>query len=378
MNALGLSFVPYQAGFVASFWLVPRRFQPHLLIVSCTAWMLFAREVESWLLLAALSPACFWLARTGRGWRRAGAGLGAVVGVLLVYKLAQGYWGEPARPLVLLGASFYLLRLAHYLIEAGKDALPEHSATQFLAYAFFLPTLTVGPINRFPDFLRDEYRRRWDARLFIGGLERILFGHFKVIVLANYLVQTKLVVAAQQVGGDATRLGAYLNCLGYGLDLYFRFGGYSDIAIGLSALLGFRILENFDHPFLRPNINRFWQSWHISLSSWCRDYVFSPIAFTLRRPSAGVLASMLIFGLWHEISPRYVVWGVYHGAGILAWQYWQRTRASIPASLALPRPLAVPLATGLTVNFVVLSFAITRSDTLGEAVTILKTILWGA
>lgn len=376
MSAADVSLLPYWAGFVALFWLAPRTLQPYLLIASCTGWMILSRELGSWLLLASAAPACFWLAKR-RGEPGIGLGVFAVIGVLLVYKLAQAYAGDPTRPFVLLGASFYLLRLAHYLIEAGKRSLPDHSLPHFLAWVFFLPTLMVGPINRFPEFLRDEHRRRWDPKLFIGGLERILFGHFKVIVLANYLVQTKLAVVAEQAGGDATRLGAYLNCLVYGLDLYFRFGGTCDVAIGLAALLGFRIAENFDHPFLRPNINRFWQSWHMSLSSWCRDYVFAPIAFSLRRPAAGILASMLIFGLWHEISPRYVVWGVYHGLGILAWQLWQRIRRSLPASLTLPRPIGTPLATFVTVNFVILSFAITRSETLAGAFAIFTTLLVG-
>jgi alginate O-acetyltransferase complex protein AlgI len=377
MSVADLALLPYWAAFVAVFWLVPRRFQAHFLVATCTAWMLFVSQTASWLLLAALSPACFWLAKAGPRGRGVGLAVGGVVGTLAIYKLVQGYGGEPGQPLVLLGTSFYLLRLAHYLIEAGKQSLPEHSLVHFLAYAFFLPTLTVGPINRFPEFMRDEHRRRWDSKLFIGGLERILFGHFKVIVVANYLVQTKLGLVAERVGGDTTALGAYLHCLEYGLDLYFRFGGYCDIAIGLSALLGFRILENFNYPFLRSNINRFWQSWHMSLSGWCRDYVFAPIAFTLRRPSVGVLASMLIFGLWHEISPRYIVWGIYHGAGILAWQYWQRASQSIPESWRLPHALAVPIGTLITFNFVVLSFAITRSATLGDAAAIFATIFLG-
>jgi alginate O-acetyltransferase complex protein AlgI len=377
VNVADLSLLPYWAIFVGTFWLIPRRFQVYFLVLTCTAWMLFVSQFASWLLLAALSPACFWLARAGSKGRGVGLAVGGVVATLGVYKLVQGYGGDPAQPLVLLGTSFYLLRLAHYLIEAGKQSLPEHSLVHFLAYAFFLPTLTVGPINRFPEFLRDEHRRRWDSKLFISGLERLLFGHFKVIVVANYLVQTKLGVVAEHVGGDATPLGAYLGCLEYGLDLYFRFGGYCDIAIGLSALLGFRILENFNYPFFRSNINRFWQSWHMSLSGWCRDYVFAPIAFTLRKPSAGVLASMLIFGLWHEIAPRYIIWGVYHGAGILAWQYWQRGSRLIPDSWLLPHAIAVPLGTLITFNFVVLSFAITRSATLGDALAIFATIFGG-
>src|SRR5690606_22484260 len=98
--------------------------------------------------------------------------------------------------------------------------------------------------------------------------------------------------------------------------LYFKFSGYSDIAIGVSRLLGFRVMENFHYPFIAQNIGDFWKRWHISLSSWCRDYAYMPVWSRLRNGALAALASMLILGLWHELSWRYLAWGLYHGAGI--------------------------------------------------------------
>jgi D-alanyl-lipoteichoic acid acyltransferase DltB (MBOAT superfamily) len=195
--------------------------------------------------------------------------------------------------------------------------------------------------------------------------------------LANYLLDTKLQVYIEQVGGDETAYGAWLGCLEYGLDLYFRFGGYCDIAIGLSALLGFRILENFNYPFIRSNISAFWKSWHISLSSWCRDYVFAPVAFLLKQPALGVLASMLILGVWHELSWRYIVWGLYHGLGIVGFQIWGRMKLHFPVWLHLPAVLSKVVGIIITFNFVVLSFAITRTDELSQALAIYRTIFGG-
>jgi alginate O-acetyltransferase complex protein AlgI len=267
--------------------------------------------------------------------------------------------------------------MIHYLAESHGRTLKPHTFLEFSAYIAFPPTLLVGPINRFPEFLRDERRKRWDSKLFHRGLERVLFGYFKVVVLANYLLDTKLQVYIEQVGGDETAYGAWLGCLEYGLDLYFRFGGYCDIAIGLSALLGFRILENFNYPFIRSNISAFWKSWHISLSSWCRDYVFTPVAFLLKQPALGVLASMLILGVWHELSWRYIVWGLYHGLGIVGFQIWGRMKLHFPVWLHLPAVLSKVVGIIITFNFVVLSFAITRTDELSQALAIYRTIFGG-
>jgi D-alanyl-lipoteichoic acid acyltransferase DltB (MBOAT superfamily) len=370
-------------GFVVTYWLLPRNIQLYWLTAFPIIALAFFKQYQALASLLVLTPICYLLsgnANTGSQPRERRDGLIGIVllcSVFLAYKLVQGVTASEGKVLVLLGASYYLLKMLHYLVESGNRAIKPHAFPEFAAYIFFPPTLLVGPINRFPEFLRDEQRRRWDSKLFHSGLERILFGYFKVVVLAGYLLDSKLEVFIKSVGGDTTALGAWLGCLEYGLDLYFRFGGYCDIAIGLGALLGFRIIENFNYPFFRSNISAFWRSWHISLSSWCRDYIFTPVAFTLKRPATGIIASMLILGIWHELSWRYIVWGLYHGVGIVGFQLWNRNKARLPGWLVLPRPLAILLGTLITVNFVILSFAITRTDDLASALAIYRTIFGG-
>ena len=178
----------------------------------------------------------------------------------------------------------------------------------------FFPTITIGPIHRFEDFLKSERRVRWSDQDFANGLERILYGYAKVIVVANWLVAAQLDSAIEKLPQN-TSLSVFAESMSYGFYLYFAFAGYSDIAIGISLLLGYQICENFNYPFLKRNIGEFWQSWHMSLSSWCRQYVFLPIFAKWRNLPLALIGAMLAIGLWHEFSVRFLLWGVYHGLG---------------------------------------------------------------
>ena len=151
-------------------------------------------------------------------------------------------------------------------------------------------------------------------------------------------------------------------------NLYFQFSGYTDVAIGFALLLGFRVMENFDNPFLKQNISEFWRSWHISLSSWVRDYVFFPIVSVVRNRALAVMVAMLVLGLWHEASFRFLLWGLYHGAGIVAWHLLQKAKSWAPVTLPTSLSWTVRvLSTLLTVNFVMLSFVFTKERDLVDA-----------
>tara|TARA_B110000503_G_scaffold43099_1_gene70499 strand:+ start:10301 stop:11440 length:1140 start_codon:yes stop_codon:yes gene_type:complete len=375
MDIVSLEVFSIALMFVATYWLLPRSLQLYYLVIASIFCFVFMEYYASlfWLLL--LSGACYLF--SGRLSILVSSRVAVPIGILafilflVLYKFKVQAGGSY---FVILGASYYVMRMLHYLIESSRHQLPDHSFVEFLAYCFFLPTLFVGPINRFPDFVRDERRRRWDSRLFHQGLERILFGYFKVIVVANYLLGVKLADYTETLQGDTTALGAWMLCLEYGMDLYFRFGGYCDVAIGVAALLGFRIPENFNYPFIRRNIAAFWKSWHITLSSWCRDYIFIPVAHSLRSPAAGVLLSMIALGLWHEISARYIVWGLYHGVGIVIFQYWSRAKVKMFPVAILPKFITASLGIVITFNFVILSFAITRTDSLSGAFRVYQTI----
>jgi D-alanyl-lipoteichoic acid acyltransferase DltB (MBOAT superfamily) len=263
---------------------------------------------------------------------------------------------------VLLGFAFYILRAIHFLLDCYRGRIQAVGWKEFIAWFWFLPTLQAGPIHRFDAFSRDLARRRWDPDLFNKGLKRILFGYAKVVLLGNYLVGTKFTAMTEALDGGSW-LFNYLDTLRYGLLLYLRFAGYSDIAIGFALLLGFRVMENFNLPFLASNIVDFWRRWHISLSTWCKDYVYTPVLSFTRVPLLAALASMIVLGVWHEMSWRYLLWGVFHGAGIAVCQRWQRT---VPAKSLVGNRYWNFAALILTQHFVLFSFTFTGLDSMQE------------
>jgi alginate O-acetyltransferase complex protein AlgI len=186
---------------------------------------------------------------------------------------------------------------------------------EYFEYLLFLPVILIGPIHRMPDFQRSLRRRKWNPLLLSEGLERILYGLVKICFLGNYLFSTELRQFAGQASPFFLRL--YLEVVAFTGNAYFQFAGFSDLAIGGGLLWGIRVIENFNAPFSATNMQSFWQRWHISLSSWCRDYVFQPIAGFTRNRWAALVISMLVLALWHEISLRYVVWGALQASFIL-------------------------------------------------------------
>ena len=340
-------------------WMLPRPWQPAG-IAACTAGFLLMVSPGSFAILTASATSVYALtSRRQISSAATAAGISLCTVIFLFYK-----WRQITSPhdsiLIPLGISYYTFRQIHYIFEIYKGTVRERSLPAYLSYLFFLPTLLVGPIHRYDQFRRDLKRRRWDSGLFSIGLERVLFGYFKVIVLADYLVVLKL-----SPGVDAhvhwPLLRVYLNAVFSWLNLYFQFSGYSDIAIGTAALCGFEIMENFRLPFLAVNIREFWQRWHISLTNWCRDYIFYPLLAWTRRPFVSVVAAMLVIGLWHEISPRYVLWGVYHGTGIAVWHNFNKFSRRWTAFEKYTGGAAWRTASALvTLNFVILSYPVTR------------------
>jgi len=367
--------LPWALAFLAAAWLLPRRAQAAGMLV-VAAVFLGVEATGSLALLAALGLVTWAL---GRGLERSTWRVLALLAALatpFVWLKGGVTLGEDlGRVGLRLGMAYYVLRLLHYGLDRYAGRVEPIGLATLYGYAAFLPTLVAGPIHRVEGFRRELRRRRWDAALCATGLERLLYGAVKIAVLGNFLVGVQLAGALE----DATLpawLAAYLGLLRYGANLYLQFSGYSDLAIGLALLAGIRVEENFDWPFFATNINDFWRRWHITLSSWCRDYVFGPVAAVSRNPYLGVVCSMLVLGAWHELSLRYVLWGVYHGLGIAGWQLVQRLKRRGPAVERRPlRWLAAGASWALTLKFVVLSFALTSAPDVRQALATLATIL---
>ena len=229
---------------------------------------------------------------------------------LLVYK-----WGAERRDwLIPLGLSYYAFRQIHVAFEVYKQTMQPPTLKSYGIYLLFLPVLLIGPIHRMPDFERSLRRMKWNAVTFSDGLERILYGLVKINFLGNFLFSLELTKYARSLP-PAGRL--YAETVAFTGNAYFQFAGFSDLAIGAGLLWGIRVMENFNAPFAATNMQEFWRRWHISLSSWCRDYVFDPILASTRNRWFALIASMLVLALWHEISFRYVAWGALQALFIL-------------------------------------------------------------
>jgi len=362
----------------AAYWSLPRvGRRPLLVLVALT--LLGAVSPTGALAAGFLTVASFGLGRRSRS----GAGVILAVGLIVVFWLTFKLpaspvgGGDASRVLVPLGLTYGVARSIHYVVESYEGTLPPHGFWDYAAYMLFPPTIIAGPIHRFPEFARDLRRQRWDPERASAGSHRIVHGFAQIAILGNTLVSHELAQRIAPLRDPHPALYAYLDCVRYGLNLYFQFAGYSSVAVGFALVLGFRVMENFDAPLVRSNIAGFWQSWHISLSSWCRDYVYFPIAAWRRSHALAVLSGMAVLGIWHEPSGRYLAWGLLHGAALLVWR-WSSTRPSAGRfGRGRLRGLTRGLSTLLTVGFVMLSFALTKAPDLETGLGTLRTILLG-
>jgi len=268
-------------------------------------------------LLAGTSLAVYflgaWLCRTAREGRKnllLGVGLLISLGGLLYFKYFHS--------LLPLGLSFYTFKMISYLVDIrkGKTA-PAGDVVVFCSYIAFFPCLLAGPIDR-PASLIPQLERRREFRYSAGsdGMRQILWGIFKKVVIADNCASFSSDIFAHYASLPASALvyGAFMATIW----VYADFSGYSDMAIGMSRLLGFTVSPNFNYPFLATNIAEFWRRWHITLTSWMTDYVFTPLNIFLRDLGKGglilaVLINFTLIGLWHGPCWTYVFFGLLNG-----------------------------------------------------------------
>jgi D-alanyl-lipoteichoic acid acyltransferase DltB (MBOAT superfamily) len=243
---------------------------------------------------------------------------------------ASGLLSTPAEclhdlPIILpLGISFFVFEFIHYLTDVFKGDKPIDSPLKFALFAAFFPSQIAGPIKRYQDFVKQEVSNaRFDRGLFWQGIMLIAQGMFKKIALGDNLapiVQTGF--ANPHLMGT---FDAWACVLAFSLQIYYDFSGYTDIAIGSAEVLGFRLPENFQMPYSATSLKDFWHRWHISLSTWLRDYLYIPLGGSRKgktRSSVNLIATMLLGGLWHGASWHFVIWGGLHGAGLAINRMW--------------------------------------------------------
>ena len=295
-------------------WVLPRNYVLLSQIIITGIFILYKSPI-SFFILTTISVGNFYLLHKSNFRAAIKIAISLVILILLIVSAKvlftiHDHWIIP------LGMSYYIFRNIHYSIDAYHGKIQNESLLYYLAYNFFLPVLVIGPINRYPEFVRDWQRRRMDSDYFSLGLQRILFGVSKIVIIGNYLLTSKSPVIIGNLGENYLWLKTYLESVSLVLNAYFQFAGYSDIAIGISLLLGYRIMENFNYPFLATNMQEFWSKYHMSLSAFCRDYIYTPIASYYRKPVLGIFATMIIIGLWHEITLPFLIWGMMQAGGI--------------------------------------------------------------
>ena len=293
----------------------------------------------------------------------AGAGGGAAGGVANVVG---------ARMAMFIGASYFTLRALHVVLDARRTKIVHLGLFDFLVYNSFFPTTVAGPIER-ADHFKQSYARlgRPSREDLAAGVVRLFQGLLKKVVLGGIALAWAAPItgfaSADSALAPQSAGAAWVALYAIALYAYFDFAGYSDMAIGVARLMGLRLAENFDNPYLRPSISEFWRGWHLSLSFWIRDYLFLPwsgrTASTLR-PHLAALGSMTLCGLWHAPNPGWALWGLAHGAGLSvhqAWTVWLRKRFALKKKLAGSLPVRV-LATALTFHFVALTWVFVAID----------------
>mgnify|MGYP001176831310 FL=1 len=278
--------------------------------------------------------------------------------------------------LVWLGFAYVVVRIIHTIRDRRMNVMPDMPLSAYLSYILFIPAFVAGPIDRIQRFSGDYHAlgslRGFDPARWGSGLWRVGEGLFKKFVVADLLAQgMSLTPALAEQTESAAAM--WLLLFGYGLRIYFDFSGYTDIAIGLGMLFGFRLPENFNRPYTRSNITTFWQSWHMSLSEWARFYIFTPLSRALlrrRSKAAGLLtpttivlsahlATMIAIGLWHSISWNFFIWGLWHGVGLFIHKQWSdRTRKWYRGLQGRPWPRRAWAVAGwgMTVLFVMLGW----------------------
>lgn len=388
------------AVFLLYWYVVPKSWRAYFLIAAGIVF--YCASIPAYtLLIVALGAVTYTAIRrlaveseheTSRRRLIVGVGVAASVGVLVFFKYTKffaalftgfckgGCVNIVPSIIVPLAVSFFTFEFVHVLVDAYKGKIKVVKLRDFALFTLFFPTMVAGPIKRYQNFVPQiESVLRMNQLpgiLFATGLFRVLFGLAKKSVIAdsmNPLVQPLLTPSPYY-----THVDYWIAALAYTTKIYFDFSGYSDIAIGCSLLLGFQILENFDRPYFSTNISIFWRRWHMSLSSWIRDYIFIPLGgsrggkvLTL----ANLTAVMAVAGLWHGAAWHFVVWGLWNGAGLSIHRVWDKTIVSrLSPKIKASKPMAA-ISLACTFVFIVFGWVLFAAPNTKIAVSVYAEML---
>lgn len=361
-------------------YLCPLRYQRHYLLLASYAFYASAGLLNAGLLFMAtmVTYVCarrIAVASEDRPRRAylilAVASLLTVLAVFKYLNAVGASFGVATNLVIPIGISYYTFKLLSLVIDTYWDKLGEQRLVSVASYAFFFPQIPSGPLQRAGDFFaQTEPPRPAPPALIASGLRLILFGCFKKLVLADRLglVVDPVFRAPADHSGTLVLIACYL----FALQLYTDFSGITDMAIGIGRVLGINAPQNFDRPFLAANIQEFWRRWHITLTRWLGDYLFTPLRMALREwGHVGLIVctmvNMAAIGLWHGPRLTYLVFGLINGVYLVVSALTLRSRNRFfkdHPRLAAARGIVGPL---IAFHLVVVGFVVFRAETLGEA-----------
>lgn len=284
-----------------------------------------------------------------------------------------------------IGISFYIFIATSYLIDVYQNKIPasRELVPTFLAFSFF-PVILAGPIQRPASLLpRITEIRVFDHSLAVDGLRQILWGVFMKLVIADRCAPfvDEIFSNYSALPGSTLLAGGLL----FSIQIYTDFAGYSNIAIGIGKLLGFKIMQNFNYPYFSRDIKSFWKKWNMSLTTWFRDYVFLPVSYTLSRKiksdrflgiktdyilyMAGITVTWLLTGLWHGANYTFILWGCVHGSMLIIYHLSFKSRKNLLKRLSTSNGniIVVIIESFITLILIMISWIFFRSDTVTDA-----------
>ena len=338
--------------------------QRWFLLLASLAFIAFASWKSAVVILLVSAVTWFCGSRKSRHFQY--AGIVILVFVLCFYKYADA---RTLSVIVPIGVSFFTFNAISYLADVAKGEAVRADFVHVALYLSFFPRLASGPLQKASDFFSqiDENRVITKEKL-SAGMQIYFWGLFKKLVLADRL--SVFVNEVYATPAAFSGLSMLLALVSYSLQIYFDFSGYSDMAIGVGKCLGFELPVNFSMPYLSQNVTEFWRRWHISLSTWIRNYIYIPLGGNRKgkvRQGTNLLVAMTLCGLWHGASWNFVLWGFLHGVALLAhkrFSSWRKKRGRDGSSMGKV------ISVLLTFAFVSLLWVLFRAENLQEAIAI--------
>ncbi len=381
-------FAIFAIAVMVLYWgVIPQRFKPYAIVVFGSIFYVY--NVPAYLLLIVVLA----LITYGIGWgmlrphaspgqRRALMVLGVtlITGTLVFFKytkflaltidqVAQHNIIPIPSIVVPLAISFFTFEFVHVLVDVYLGKIVALDPLDFSVFTMFFPTLVAGPIKRYQSFFPQVRNLEAPAtHTFLLHLYRIVMGLAKKTIIADSM--TLFTQPILTPGPPFGPLDYWAAMFAYAAKIYFDFTGYSDIAIGIAGMLGIRIPENFEMPYWAPNIAQFWRRWHMSLSSWIRDYIFIPLGGSRRSPmitAFNLIVAMALSGLWHGAAWTFVLWGLWHGTGFLIQRLWQGAVVAKVDFLRQGGRLVHAASVGTNFAYVVVGWLLFAAPSIGNA-----------